>query len=191
MKFTFLKRKFWLRFSGVLIGIPIILFTLFCLLYINQDEIIQAEVDALNKGHKGQVFIGDTHLEPFKNFPYISIKVDDVRILESKQKESQEILNVADIYLGFNIWDVIKGNYDIQKLLIEDGSFNIVFHKDGTINLQNAFATTDKGGNEAPMDIHLKNIELNLDIHKLDESTNDVETFIYKQVVDLKQERIK
>ena len=184
MKFTFLKkRKFWLRFSGVLIGIPIILFSIVLLIvYINQDEIIQAEVDALNKGHKGQVFIGDTHLEPFKNFPYISIKVDDVRILESKQKESQEILNVADIYLGFNIWDVIKGNYDIQKLLIEDGSFNIVFHKDGTINLQNAFATTDKGGNEDPMDIHLKNIELlNLDIHKLDESTGvDVETFIFK-----------
>ena len=71
MKFTFLKkRKFWLRFSGVLIGIPIILFSVVLLIvYINQDEIIQSEVDALNKGHKGQVFIGDTHLEPFKNFP--------------------------------------------------------------------------------------------------------------------------
>ena len=147
MKFTFLKkRKFWLRFSGVLIGIPIILFSVVLLIvYINQDEIIQSEVDALNKGHKGQVIIGDTHLEPFKNFPYISIKVDDVRILESKQKGAQEILNVADIYLGFNIWDIIEGNYDIQKLLIEDGFFNVVFHKDGSINLQNAFATTVKG----------------------------------------------
>ena len=184
MKFTFLKkRKFWLRFSGVLIGIPIILFGVVLLIvYINQDEIIQSEVDALNKGHKGQLIIGDTHLEPFKNFPYISIKVDDVRVLESKQKESQEILNVADIYLGFNIWDIIEGNYDIQKLLIEDGFFNIVFHKDGSINLQKAFATTDQTGSEEPMDIHLKKIELqNLDIHKFDESTGvDVETFIYK-----------
>lgn len=184
MKLNFLKkRKFWLRFSGVLIGIPIILFSVVLLIvYINQDEIIQSEVDALNKGHKGQVFIGDTHLEPFKNFPYISIKVDDVRILESKQKGAQEILNVADIYLGFNIWDIIEGNYDIQKLLIEDGFFNVVFHKDGSINLQNAFATSDQAGSEEPMDIHLKKIELqNLDIHKLDESTGvDVETFIYK-----------
>ena len=41
MKFTFLKkRKFWLRFSGVLIGIPIILFSVVLLIvYINQDEI--------------------------------------------------------------------------------------------------------------------------------------------------------
>ena len=127
-------------------------------MYINQDEIIQSEVDALNKGHKGQVFIGDTHLEPFKNFPYISIKVDDVRILESKQKGAQEILNVADIYLGFNIWDIIEGNYDIKKLLIEDGVFKIVFHKDGSINLQNAFATSDQADSEEPMDIHLKKI---------------------------------
>ena len=150
-----------MRLAGVLIGIPLILFSVVLLIvYINQDKIIQSEVDALNKGHKGQVFIGDTHLEPFKNFPYISIKVDDVRVLESKQKGSQEILNVADIYLGFNIWDIIEGNYDIQKLLIEDGFFNVVFHKDGSINLQNAFATSDQVGSEEPMDIHLKKIEL-------------------------------
>ncbi|MBT5439174.1 MAG: hypothetical protein HOK92_08230, partial [Flavobacteriales bacterium] len=183
MKFHFLKtRKFWYRFIGFGICTPIFLFSILILIvYINQDKIIQAEIDALNKGHKGKITIGDTHLEPFKNFPYISIRVDDVRILESKSNDADEILNVADIDLGFGFWDILTGNYDIQELLVEEGAFNIILHKDGSTNIQNALATTDEGESEEPMDIHLKNIQLrNLDIHKFDETTNmDVETFIY------------
>ena len=183
MKFHFLKtRKFWYRFIGFGICTPIFLFSILILIvYINQDKIIQAEIDALNKGHKGKITIGDTHLEPFKNFPYISIRIDDVRILESKSNDADEILNVADIDLGFGFWDILTGNYDIQELLVEEGAFNIILHKDGSTNIQNALATTDEGESEEPMDIHLKNIQLrNLDIHKFDETTNmDVETFIY------------
>ncbi|MDG2153298.1 MAG: AsmA-like C-terminal region-containing protein [Crocinitomicaceae bacterium] len=183
MKFHFLKtRKFWYRFIGFGIFIPIFLFSILILIvYINQDKIIQAEIDALNKGHKGKITIGDTHLEPFKNFPYISIRIDDVKILESKSNDADEILNVADIDLGFGFWDILTGTYDIQELLVEEGKFNIILHEDGTTNIQNALATTDEGESEEPMDIHLKNIELrNLDIHKFDETTNiDVETFIY------------
>ena len=182
-RFSFLKkRKFWFRFVGFAVFIPVLLFSILILIvYINQDEIIQAEIDALNKGHKGKITIGDTHLEPFKNFPYISIRIDDVRILESKLPDAEEILNVADINLGFNIFDIVFGDYDIQGLIVEEGDFNIILHKDGTTNIQNALATSDEGESEEPMDIHLKNIELrNLDIHKFDETTNvDVETFIY------------
>ena len=71
-RFSFLKkRKFWFRFVGFAVFIPVLLFSILILIvYINQDEIIQAEIDALNKGHKGKITIGDTHLEPFKNFPY-------------------------------------------------------------------------------------------------------------------------
>ncbi|MDG1841759.1 MAG: AsmA-like C-terminal region-containing protein [Crocinitomicaceae bacterium] len=183
MKFSFLKkRRFWWRFIGIFVLFPVFLITiLLAIVYFNQDSIIQSEVDALNKGHKGKILIGDTHLEPFEHFPFISIKVDDVRILESKKKSAAEILNVADIYLDFDFWDILSGNYDIQELLVEDGFFNIVFHKDGTTNLENALATTEDAPEEEPMDIHLKKIKLkNLDIHKLDEETNvDVETYIY------------
>ena len=183
MKPTFYrKRKFWKRLIGFTFSLPILLFSILMLvIYLKQDALIQAEIDALNKGHKGQIIIGETHLEPFKNFPYISFKVDDVQVLESKKSTAQVILKVEDIYAGFNFWDLVSGTYDVQYLLIEEGFFNLVFHEDGSINLQNAFETSSKGESAAPMDIHLKNIELkNLDIHKLDETTNvDVETYIY------------
>ncbi|MEJ6776158.1 MAG: AsmA-like C-terminal region-containing protein [Crocinitomicaceae bacterium] len=147
-----------------------------------QDGLIQKEIAALNKTHKGLIVIGDTHIAPFKNFPYISIKVDNVGVYESKEENATLILDVADIYVSFNIRGIIAAKYDVQKLLVEDGVFNIIIHKDGSINIENALAATNQQvEEEEPFEIHLKDIELkNLDIHKFDESNNlDIETFIH------------
>ncbi|MEL7250975.1 MAG: hypothetical protein AAFO03_21290, partial [Bacteroidota bacterium] len=152
------------------------------IVYQTQDGLIQNEIDALNKTYEGSIVIGDTHIAPFKNFPYISVKVDSVKVYETKEKDADLILDVADIYVGFNIRDIIAANYDVQKLLIEDGFFNIIKHKDGSINIENALATPNTEVEEtAPFEVHLKNIELkNLDIHKYDEESKlDVETFIH------------
>ena len=186
MQFAFLKkRRFWFRFIASIVLLPILLFGVL-VLYINikQDDIIQNEISLLNQQHKGLVTIGDTHLSLFSNFPDISFKIDDVKIFENKDANSAEILDVADIYIGFNLWDIVKGNYNIQSLIIEEGFFNIVLHADDTINLQNALASLEETETENDdfSNIKLKNIKLrNLDIHKLDEKTNtDLETYVHQ-----------
>jgi len=185
MKFTFLKkRKFWLRFAFISILFPMLLIGA-VLLYIHssQDEIIQDEIAYLNKQHKGLVAIDNSKLSLFGNFPDISLKLYNLQIYETKADNAPLIMNVDNVYLGFNLWDMVKGNYDIQSLLIKEGEFNIVLHEDGTNNLQNALKTSDEDKNEEaePLHVHLKKVKLrNIDIHKLNEATHtDVETFIY------------
>lgn len=183
MKLEFLKRKkFWWWFVSITIFLPVVLFSaLFIIVYINQDAIIQNEIEKMNKHHSGKIEVGDTHLAPFENFPYISIKVDDVRILESKEDGADVILDVEDIYVGFNLLDVISGNYDIQSLIVENGFFNIITHKDGTTNLENALATSEEAEDEEAPNVHLQKIELReLDIHQYNESTlMDIELFVH------------
>ncbi|MDG1477637.1 MAG: hypothetical protein P8Q14_10860, partial [Vicingaceae bacterium] len=162
--------------------IPIILFiVLISIIYTKQDQVIQSQLSEMNKGHQGLLKIGDTHLALFENFPNISFKIDDVKVYETKNDQEKAILNVADIFIRFNIIDIIKGNYDIQSILLENGTFNIVIHEDGSTNLEHALATTESSERNQSLKIHLKTIDLlNLDIHKFDESTNvDVETYIY------------
>lgn len=151
------------------------------IVFVKQDEIVQSQIESLNREHKGLISIADIHLAPFKNFPYVSLKVDSVKIMETKAVDSPIILDVADIYVGFNLFDILTGNFDIQTLLIEEGFFNIIFHEDGTTNIANALATPDDVEASEPPNIHLKSIKLrNLDIHKLNEETHtDIETFIY------------
>ncbi|MEM9024593.1 MAG: hypothetical protein AAGB22_12680, partial [Bacteroidota bacterium] len=192
MAFSFLKRKkFWRWFIGLALLLPVLVIGIVLLvIYAKQDEVVQQAIAAVNKQYKGRIEVGDVHLEPFENFPYTSLKVDDVRIYESKDEEAALGLDVADIYLGFNLWDILSGNFDVQSLLVEEGFFNIVLHEDGTNNISNALATNSEGGESAPVDIHLKKIELrNLDIHKLNEASDtDVETFIYTAVGGFKTE---
>ena len=176
------RKKLLKRLLYWLLIMPILLFgILLLIIYIKQDDIIQSQLATMNKEHKGLLKIGDTHLAPFENFPDISFKIDDVRIYETKDDHAKAILDVKDIYIGFNIWDILKGNYDVHSLLIEDGYFNLILHKDGTNNIQNALATSEEANDSEEIHIHLQNIELkNLDIHKFDEATNmDVETYIY------------
>ncbi|TSE11248.1 AsmA family protein [Aquimarina algiphila] len=174
-------KKFWKRILLVLILVPI-LSVGGLMLYIqsNQSEIIKEEIAKLNKEHKGLISVGKSELSLFSNFPYISIKVYDVKILETKEDTASVIMDVKDIYIGFNLWDMVKGNYDIQSLVIEEGVFNIVIHENNTTNIQNSLASTSE--TETPStNIHLKKIRFkSLDIHTLDEATNtDVEKFMY------------
>lgn len=174
-------KKIWKRILLGFILVPILLIGVL-ILYVqnNQSEIIKGEIAKLNKEHKGLVSFGDSELSLFGNFPYISLKVYDFQIFETKEDNAPVIMDVKDIYIGFNLWDIVNGNYDIQSLVVEDGVFNIVIHENNTTNIQNSLASTSD--TETPTtNIHLKKIQLkNLDIHTLDEATNtDVEKFIY------------
>ena len=174
-------KKLWKRILLGLILVPILLIG-GLILYVqsNQSEIIKGEIEKLNSEHKGLVRVGESELSLFGNFPYISLKVYDFQIFETKEDNAPVIMDVKDIYIGFNLWDIVNGNYDIQSLVVEDGVFNIVIHENNTTNIQNSLASTSD--TETPStNIHLKKIKLkNLDIHTLDEATNtDVEKFIY------------
>lgn len=151
--------------------------------YLNQSHIVQQQLLDLNKELQGHVSIGETELAPFENFPYVSIKVYDIKITEDKQVDSNIILDVNDIYLGFNLWDVLGGYYHVQSLIVEDGVFNIVIHEDNSLNLLNALKTAGNNSTSAA-NLKLKKIELiNVDVHTLDEATQtDVEKFIYQAV---------
>ena len=176
-------KKIWKRILLAIIIIPIVVL-IGGIIYIqkNQAEIIKSEIAKLNKEHKGLIVVGDSELSLFDNFPYISLKVYDVQIFETKEDNSPTIIDVQDIYVGFNLNDIINGNYDIQSLKVEEGVFNIVIHEDNTTNLENSLATTSESNAESSStSVHFKKIIFkNLDIHTIDESTNtDIEKFIY------------
>lgn len=177
MKSTFLKRLF----VGVIIIPLVLILALITYLYFQQDAIVQAQISELNTTYEGKISVGDVHLAPFENFPYISLKVDEVSLHESKADSAQAILEVADIYIGFQFWDILSGNYDIQSLIVEDGFFDLVIHEDGVSNLERAIASNSSEGESSPLKVHLKKIELkNIDIHHRQEANQkDVETMIY------------
>ncbi|MEL6484879.1 MAG: hypothetical protein AAFP96_08550, partial [Bacteroidota bacterium] len=113
-------KKRWKRILLALIFLPILSIA-GLLLYVqsNQAEIIKAEIATLNQEHQGLITVGNSTLSLLGNFPDISIKIYEVQIFETKADNAPLIAEVRDIYVGFNLWDMLEGNYDIRSLLIE------------------------------------------------------------------------
>lgn len=183
MKFGFLKRwKFWRRMIIWLIVAPIILFfTVVLIVYWKQDAIVQELISTLNEDFKGEVEIEDSHVSPFENFPYISIDLENVKLYESKEDHAEPILDLKDVYAGFDLWTLISGNYDIKVLELKDGYIHAIQDEDGELNIAKALESQKPVEDlEEEFHIHLKSIELiNVDIYKLNKANGlMVESFV-------------
>jgi hypothetical protein len=138
----------------VLIGVAV------AYVYQNQESIVQTELETINRGYQGKLSIGSTDIAPFKNFPYVSIGLHDVKVAESKDQNANSILEVKDVYIGLTITDLLFGKIDIKKILIEDGFFELILYQDGTDNLSKALASEEEVTDSDPLHVHLKSIEL-------------------------------
>ena len=174
MKFGFLKkRKIWIRAVLILILFPIVLFTIIVtLLYWKQDGVVQELVHTLNEDFEGHFEIKGSHISPFENFPYISIDLEELTIYENDTKNGKHILDIHDVYVGFNIGDILWGNMEIGSIVLNSGSINLVQHPDGSFNINDALTTKKKIENPTEeFHLNLKSIELTaIDINKLNES---------------------
>lgn len=167
-------RKWTIRILLTLFLMPMLLFAVaIAILYTKQAEIVQYALTHANKDIKGKVKLSGSHIALVENFPMVSIDLEQVEIFESKEKNADRLVQVKDVYLGFNIWEVLSGNIKIHKIKLKDGHLDIKQHVDGTINVANALSS-NLPPKEVSEDLHLdlSSIELvNMDINKLNEAT--------------------
>ncbi len=105
------------------------------LVYKNQDLIVQKALAKLNENFAGHLELEDSHVAPFANFPYVSIDLEQVKFYESKSKNTPPLYEAADLYLGFNLLDLIRGIYHIEKITIKNGHLDAIRYPNGDINL--------------------------------------------------------
>ncbi|MBD3636199.1 MAG: hypothetical protein HUJ25_02565 [Crocinitomicaceae bacterium] len=191
MKLKFWRRwKFWRRLLIWSILTPVFLFfVIVAIVYWKQDEIVQELVSTLNEDFVGEIEIEDSHVSPFEAFPYISIDLDHVKIFESKENHEAPIVDVEDVFLGFNIWDLISGNYDIKLIELKNGYIHAVQDEEGELNISKALSSEKEIEDpEEEFHIHLKEIDLiNIDVYKLNKANNlMVESFIDEATMSFK-----
>lgn len=140
-----------------------------------QDAIVQEVLAHFNEDFKGSLSLKDSHIELFSNFPYISVDLEDLSIYEYKdQSPESRILFVQDANIGFNLWDILNGNYLVKAIKLKNGAIRLVQHREGDFNISRALQSNkpvDSLAEEFHLDI--RSIELeSVDISKLNESNN-------------------
>ncbi|MEY3397933.1 MAG: hypothetical protein RL220_527, partial [Bacteroidota bacterium] len=168
-------RKYWKKFLFFTLLIPVLLFSLVVLIvYWNQDRIVSELVTHMNEDFSGCLTIEGSHISPFTAFPDISIDLEHVRIFEAKDTTQDPLLNVNELFVGFNLWKVLGGKFDIRSIQLKQGSIHATQHTDGSFNIVNALSST-KDIEEVEEDLHLDIRKIGLtdiDLRKYNEASD-------------------
>lgn len=184
------NRKMWKKLIVVFLGIPLLLFVIITLvILLKKDAIVQELLANANKDFKGKISLSKTQISPFENFPYISIDLKDFQVFETKEKVENPIINIKDVYVGFDLWTIIRGKFDIKTIKLSDGKINITQYQDNSFNIIKAFEPEKVVEDiEEEFHIDLQKISLrNIDILK----TNLADTLTLEAFIDEADTRFK
>ncbi len=99
-------------------------------------------INNLNKELAVKVEVGKAQVSAIKKFPHINMILENVVAYSSVGLEKSDFENIqtdtlfkaANIYLRFNIIDIISGNYYIKKIIAEDGELTMLADRRGNVN---------------------------------------------------------
>ncbi|GMQ30897.1 AsmA-like C-terminal region-containing protein [Algoriphagus confluentis] len=109
----------------------------------NQELVVARALKSFNQSIPGEIQIDSSQPEFFENFPYISIDLRGLRLFEDKSKGTP-IAQVDDFYLGFNLWNLLQGDYTVKKIKISGGYLHAVKDLDQNLNLMKALVKADE-----------------------------------------------
>jgi hypothetical protein len=130
--FHLIKRiTFWIFFVLLFL---VTLTTVLSKIY--EDDIEQYAITEINKHIITEVKIRDIDFSILSNFPYASLNFQHVLIKDAYEKiESDDTLLYAkNLYLNFNILDIINEDYNVRNISIKEGILKIKTTSRGDVN---------------------------------------------------------
>ncbi len=130
-----------LKFISFLAIIMIFLIsTIAGLLHLNRETIYQRLINYFTQETNGELAYSQLSLNPFAQFPGISITLKDVSFAldtdSIRRAPAEEILQLEKLHLAFDILELMKGNVDVKKVRLENGLINLVQYEDSSFNVQ-------------------------------------------------------
>ena len=165
-----------LKITGITLAV--LFAALLILPFAFKGKIVSAVQTAANKNLKATVsFNPDLSLSLIRNFPNLSLGIDDLKIVGKDSFANDTLINAPHLNLVVDLASVFGGGeIVIRKIHLQDARANIIFLKSGAANFDIAMAdttatekpTTDSS---APMSLSIQELNIeNTRIHYIDHS---------------------
>lgn len=156
----------------ILIGFVSTILGLFLLLLlipvIFEDEIADYVKQEANMRLKGTLEFKDVDISMFRNFPRISVTLNDVSIVGEKEFATDTLLSAGELGVAVNLMSVFSGDFEISKVKIENTRVNTIIGKSGAANwdiVKSEEELKEEGyseeDSEIPFTLELEEIEIN------------------------------
>ena len=160
----FLKRLFF----TFLIGSITIITLCISLVVIYEDDVKAIIIKELNKHLNAEVRIDPKNIDLtiLKSFPDCALEFKQLTAMEASEAKVKDTLLYADrLALAFNIKDLFRKNYTIQKIELENAKADLIVDKKGNANYMvwksDTLSKSSDSVNFALENITLKNVILN------------------------------
>jgi hypothetical protein len=153
-----------LKMTAILIvSISVVLFSASLIL---QDKVAEAILNSFNKSLSTKFDIGSVRLSFLRKFPKASLELKNVVVFSSSNFNPEQftgintdtLITAKTVSVEFNITDIIKGNYNIDRIGAKDGKIDLYSDRSGFVNYD-VSVKSDNPGTEA-ITINLERINL-------------------------------
>ncbi len=129
--FKVLKILVWIFAGFLTVILSIVLFV-----YFSKDKIKQYVIDELNKNLVTEISVENIDVSVFRTFPFVSVVFEDVVIPEviNGLQTDETLISSEKILLQFNIFEILRGEYRLKRVMIENGECFMKIFSDGSNN---------------------------------------------------------
>lgn len=175
-------------FYTLLFLLLLLLGTGFVIGYFYGDEVKSYIIGELNKQLNTEVIVepADIGFSVLSNFPNASLEFKNVKALDAIKKAKKDTLfKAGSISLQFNIVDIFKKNYRINKIAIADVDLRLFIDKKGNVNYNFLKEdSTASAGGEQNLDFSIEKIDIrNLRLRYLDQRSKQDYSIVAKKAV--------
>lgn len=110
----------------------------FYMLTSQQTRLVKLALKELNKKLPGTVSVEKSEISFLDNFPYISIRLNQVRFYATKNTAEKPLFAAERVFAGFSISDILKQNYSVKVIGMKNGHLDIVEEQNGQLNIVEA-----------------------------------------------------
>lgn len=162
-------KLFWKIIKVFFLVITTLVIVLATGVYIYQNELVALFTKKASNMLATDIYLDDVQISFWSKFPYASIDLDNVVVLEAYPNSRDTLLKAENIYLTFDLYSLIDQNYTIKKCYIENAKGNFRIDRKGKNNYsilkEDTTTSTTKVGdlNFALEELVFKNINLKYD----------------------------
>ena len=130
----------WLKWTkrivaGIGILVVLMIGLLVAIAYLFEDEIKKYALEKLNAQLTVPVDVEEIDLTLLDKFPQASLRFTNAYIPDIRDTNDIDTLIFAEnIYLNFNIWDMIDGNYQVQEIDVDNSILKVGINEKGEEN---------------------------------------------------------
>lgn len=121
-------------FVFALVALLLLISTGLTITYVFQDRIITLFVEEVNQQIKTPVQVEKISLSIWKKFPHLSVNLENVWMQEGVKDSTEPLAKARNIYFVLSLYQLIKGNYVIDEVHLEQAEVFLKIFPDGVNN---------------------------------------------------------